>query len=332
THVDDGRTIGHPDLARELDDLIAAKFESKANKGVDFLGFEEELLPDGRLKVHMASTTHKLLALTGYVQAHGSATPLPNGFTPLSAAAPVKGSPSQIQLDFPSVLGVFGWLSNVRPGLKYAHGVLSTVAHPSKALPDAPTQAHHQALRHCLRYLKHTPDRGLIFDSKRPLLPVFWKDASFARDLHHEAHGGLCRSRSAYIGMSCGATIAAASSRQTCTALSTADAELYALMLVVRVALFVRRLYEFFLNATLPPTIIYEDNTTVITQLKTRDLSGKTRHQPIHKGFIIDAIDRGDIVVAFAPTAEMVADFGTKMDAHTFVKLEAYASGYSSVL
>ena len=132
--------------------------------------------------------------------------------------------------------------------------------------------------------------------------------------------------------MSCGATIASASSRQTCTSLSTVESELFALMLCVRVVLAVRRIFEFVLRCTLPPTIIYEDNTTVIAQLRDHDLSGRTHHQHVHKGFIIDAIDAGEIVIVWRETGKMVADMTTKMDTATFAAFDNYASGYSSEL
>ena len=98
----------------------------------------------------------------------------------------------------------------------FAHGVLTTVAAPSTAMPNAPTLAHKQALKQTIRFLKGLRNgmyKGLIFDAATPLFPVFYKDANFTRELHGKAHGAHARSRSAYVGMMKGATICATSRR-----------------------------------------------------------------------------------------------------------------------
>ena len=61
-----------------------------------------------------------------------------------------------------------------------------------------------------------------------------------------------------------GLPIATASARQTPLAISTPEAEAYALMLCVRAVLCVRRLLSFMLGTSLPVTTIFEDNDAVI--------------------------------------------------------------------
>ena len=90
-----------------------------------------------------------------------------------------------------------------------------------------------------------------------------------------------------------GACVSAWSSVQMATALSTFEAELYALVLTVRVLIAMRQLAEFLLGRALRPSFIYCDNQSAIIFLRRRDLSARARHIRVHLGFIYDAIDSG---------------------------------------
>ena len=327
-HVDDGLTTGNTELVEYLDAQIAARFPPRRTDGLSFsfAGFEYERLTDGRIRVYQGSFAAKLVAQHGFTDAHPASTPLLDNFTALGAIDAARGGMSTTELDFPSALGGIGYLTRTRPGLKFLYGVLTTVANPSASCPTAPTPAHYQALARGLRYIKGTLDRGLIFDGSCGLDIVAYKDAGFAREIATDAKG-KSKSRSGYVILLGGAALSSASVRQVPVALSTAEAEIYALMLCVRAVICTRRLLSFALGVSLPPTVVFEDNDAVIKQLHRRDLTARTRHLRLNFGFVLKAIDDGDVDVVFKKTSEMVADYTTKMDAASYKRFDDYATG-----
>ena len=65
------------------------------------------------------------------------------------------------------------------------------------------------------------------------------------------------------------------------------------------------------LGRSLPPTVIYEDNMTLLLTLRRRDLSAHTRHTRVNLGFMMDAADAGHVIYDFASSADQVADIMT---------------------
>ena len=67
----------------------------------------------------------------------------------------------------------------------------------------------------------------------------------------------------------------------------------------------------FITGNTLPPTIIYEDNTSVMDIVARRSLSARTRHLRVNLAFVIDAVAAADISIIYTATAQQFADIGT---------------------
>ena len=74
-----------------------------------------------------------------------------------------------------------------------------------------------------LNYLKGTIDYGLCYDRSSPGECVGYSDADWAGDLNNR------RSTSRYLFQICGTAVSWRSKKQTCVALSTAEAEYMAL-------------------------------------------------------------------------------------------------------
>jgi hypothetical protein len=119
-------------------------------------------------------------------------------------------------------------------------------------------------------------------------------DANHAREIHSTA-SGFARSRSGGAIQALGSSICAFSAVQKSTALSTYEAELYALVLISRTLLAQRRLAEFLLDQTLPTSVVGCDNESTLKSLRRRDLTARNRHIRVYLGFILDAIDSGEI-------------------------------------
>ena len=121
------------------------------------------------------------------------------------------------------------------------------------------------------------------------------------------AIGGATSRAGGYIRVQ-GAAIDAWSKRCRYITLSTNEAELYALVMLLRRLLCVRRLLSLILGYSLPPTSIAEDNNAVTQMLRKHDLSSKSRHVRVNIGFIIDAIDAGEIAIIWTPTQDQIAN------------------------
>ena len=119
-------------------------------------------------------------------------------------------------------------------------------------------------------------------------------DANHAREIHSTA-SGFARSRSGGAIQALGSSICAFSAVQKSTALSTYEAELYALVLISRTLLAQRRLAEFLLDQTLPTSVVGCDNESTLKSLRRRDLTARNRHIRVYLGFILDAIDSSEI-------------------------------------
>ena len=88
----------------------------------------------------------------------------------------------------------------------------------------------------------------------------------------------------------------------TSTAISTFEAELYALVVLVRVLLSMRSLASFMLKRSLRPSHVYCDNESAILFLRGRDLSARARHIRCQLGFLYDALDSGELVLHHVPS------------------------------
>ena len=146
------------------------------------------VLESGRARVTQTTYANKVVKRYGFEGANTSKTPLQTDWTAICTEAPSGGMPKMAaEVDVREALGSIGYLATkTRPGLLFAHGVLSTVASPSATLPDAPCPGHRAALCRVLRYLKGTTELGLSYErDPRGLRLTAWMDASHGREVHH---------------------------------------------------------------------------------------------------------------------------------------------------
>ena len=285
------------------------------DSGTNYLGMEiDHDAEAGRVRVTQRGYSEKILERLEMSDAKPVKTPLPTDFTASVIEAPSGGLPKGAaafdSAKFRSTLGMLMYIATrTRPDLLFSVGVLATVSAPSASCPEAPCPGHRAALQRSLRYLVGTTDLGLLFqrlDNSEIRLEA-WCDASHGREIHHTA-SGYCKSRSGgFITLNM-AVVSAFSAVQGATALSTFEAELYALVQVIRQVLALRHLITFLIGVTLPPTVVHCDNNSVLLQLKRRDLSARSRHIRVHLGFIFDALEANEIDAQFVRSGENPAN------------------------
>jgi hypothetical protein len=183
-----------------------------------------------------------------------------------------------------------------------------------------PSEAHMEAAKRILRYIKGTVDFKLHLqaagtDSDLPLLTGY-SDADWGGDLVER------KSTSGYVFRLGNAAISWQSKRQPTVALSSTESEYMALTLASKEAVWLR---TFLLELGLAQdgaTPIYEDNQGCIALARNASVHhARTKHIDIQHHFVRELVEAGTIVLHYLETHDMVADVFTKpLPVNTFRK------------
>ena len=217
---------------------------------------------------------------------------------------------------YQSAVGKLLFLSTrTRPDIAFA---VSTVA----KFTSNPTEQHWKAVKHIIRYIAGTINYGLMFTRSETTDCTGFSDADWAGDVDDR------KSTSGYIFSVGGAPVSWKSRKQSCVALSTAEAEYISLTIAAQEAIWSNRLLsELQLQKEpLEPAIIYEDNQSAISMAKNPQFHGRSKHIAIKYHFIRDEVKNGAIKIQYCRTNDMVADMFTKgLYADQFQKLRDMA-------
>ena len=201
---------------------------------------------------------------------------------------------------YQAVVGSLLYLSTkTRPDIAYA---VSTAAR----FCAKPTKEHWIAVKRILRYLKGTTNYGLLYRKDAADTVTGYSDADWAGDV------GDRKSTSGYVFIQGGAAVSWKSSKQSCVALSTAEAEYIALSAAVQEAVWLQQLMSDLLNKSIHEMTIFEDNQSTICLAKNQHTHGRTKHIDIKYHFIRNMVEAGRIKLAYCPTENMIADMFTK--------------------
>ena len=135
-------------------------------------------------------------------------------------------------------------------------------------------------MKRIMRYLKGTSNYGLVYSKDEQRECVGFSDANWGGDLDDQ------KSTSGYLFKLSGAAISWRSQKQTCVALSTAEAEYMALASAAQEA---KWLQQNTTNLRMRPTgvtVIYEDNQSAISMAKNPQLHRRSKHIAIKYHFV----------------------------------------------
>lgn len=155
---------------------------------------------------------------------------------------------------YQSAVGSLMYLSvSTRPYITYA---VSNLARFSAK----PTKDHWTAMKRVMRYLKGTINLGITYSNEdsNELELIGYLDADWGGDLNDR------KSTSGYIFKVSGGSVSWRSKKQTCVALSTAEAVYVALSAAVQESLWLKQLISELTISNETPTIIFEDNQSAI--------------------------------------------------------------------
>ena len=153
-----------------------------------------------------------------------------------------------------------------RPDICYVVGLVSRYQ-------SNPEYKHWNAIKKILAYLRATTDYALCYQGGDMCL-VGYTDADWEGDIDER------KSTSGYAFLLSRGVISWYRKKQTCTALSTMEAEFVACSAAVQEAVWLRRLYEdlnVVTDAT-QPVILYCDNQTAIAYTKDPRYHSKSKH------------------------------------------------------
>ena len=169
-----------------------------------------------------------------------------------------------------------------------------------------PLKEHWTAVKRIFRYLKGTQHLGLKYTNNETTECAGYCDADWAGNIDDR------KSTSGYLFSLSGAPVSWRSKKQSCVALSTAEAEYVALASAAQEVVWLRQLTDDLGCGTTQPTIIHEDNQSAIAMAKHPQFHGKMKHVAIKYHFIRDQVDNGTVVLKYCKTEDMLADILTK--------------------
>ena len=201
---------------------------------------------------------------------------------------------------YQSAVGSLLYLSTkTRPDLSYAVGKVARYC-------AKPASEHWVAVKRILRYVKGTTNYGLLYSKSNSSSCVGYSDADWAGDASDR------KSTSGYSFQLSGASVSWNSTKQTCVALSTAEAEYYALASAAQEAIWMQQLLKDLHYSYIQPMTVYEDNQATMCIAGDRQCSKKTKHIDIRFHFVRDLINSNKIVLKYCSSDQMIADILTK--------------------
>jgi len=192
-----------------------------------------------------------------------------------------------------------------------------------------------KALLRVLRYLKGTHDYGLYFtnedqthatlhtsedypiaalndsekqnmyDECKKCIPTAYADASYAQDLGR-------KSRSGHVFMMAGAAVTWYCKKQPVVALSSTEAEFYALSEAVKESLWIRQLLNEIGLPLNDPTVVHQDNMSTMAIALNPIQHQRVKHIDVKVYFLRDHLDKRHVKLVYCPTEDMIADIFTK--------------------
>ncbi|KAG5723407.1 hypothetical protein E4T56_gene14132 [Termitomyces sp. T112] len=212
------------------------------------------------------------------------------------------------QVSYSSVVGSLMYaMMGTQPDIAYAVGVLSH-------FNSNPKRHHCIAAKRVLRYLNTTSKMELKFDGNDVGMDMSFHGYS---DADWSGDPDTSRSTSGYVFISTRGAIGWASKRQTMVSLSSMESEYIGLCYAGQHLAWLRNFFEDIGYTQRTPSELLCDNQAAIILTKEAQYRSRTKHiQRKYHYFRDDLVSKGQAVVRYVPTEDMVADIFTKALGH----------------
>ena len=247
------------------------------------------------LRMHQTEYALSILQLFNMEHCSPSHTPLPEGLilSKDSTTPPVNATLYRM------LVGKLLFLTKTRPDITHAVSVVSRFMHN-------PQEAHLQAAKHILRYVRRYPDLGLFFKQGEDNRLHGYTDADYGQDVDDRISVG------AYIFFLGTSPISWNSKKQNSTSRSSCESEYRALSHCSCEAIWIRRLLEELKILDNKPTPLFCDNQSSIKLSYNPVFHEKSKHFEVDYHFTRQKVEDKTISVQFIPSQEQPADILTK--------------------
>lgn len=287
----------------------------------EYLGIQYVKDPmTGKITMSQQGLIKKIIAAAGMEDCNPIGTPT----TKEALGKDLEGAPMKDSWNYRSIVGMLLYLSNnTRPDLVFAVSQVARFCY-------APKQSHASAVKRIVRYLAGTQDKGTIFTQPDNLNLKCYVDADFCGLFNRDPpeDSSSAKSRTGYIILVGGCYLLAKSQLQTTVALSTSEAEYYALSQAMRTVLPLRELLlEIVNNIEIPKHLktsssnivstMFEDNSSTLNLANKQHVTSRTRHYAVKFHFFwshvkTESNPEGAISIEKIDTDKQQADYATK--------------------
>lgn len=236
----------------------------------------------------------------GLTDAKTAQTPMEAGTLLSDAQSPATHAQHEAMQNVPYQRAIGSLMyaaTSTRPDISFAVSTLSQFM-------QNPGQAHWEASKRVMRYLKGTADLQLTLGNTDAGLEAY-VDADWASQPHRHSMSG-------YVVLLNGGPVAWSARKQPLIALSTAEAEYIALTTVARELLYLQLLIEELYSELPLPTPIHCDNQSAIALASKPKFQARTKHIDIRFHFVRQHIKNGTFSLLYCPTDDNIADAFTK--------------------
>jgi ribonuclease HI len=301
-YVDDFRIVC--DAKKDLlfiEQSLKTTFKMKNNADNQWLGLKIDKSADS-IYVSARANIEKLLHKYGMSDSKAYKTPVAPG----SKLPKVTNTSNQDNFPYREAVGALLWLARTaRPDIVYAVSELSKHC-------NAYGTEHITAVKRVLRYLKGTPNLGVMYRKSSSLTLELFIDANFGGE--GPTAENPMRSTTGFVLMAKGVgPIACVSKLQATVAKSTAEAEYAAISDGVKQLQAIRAiLIDMGLISDQGPVQVYNDNQSAIYTANNITLGSNMRHVQINYHHVRELIQQKLVQVSYLQTSQMVADMFTK--------------------
>ena len=246
------------------------------------------------------------------------------------------GQPMDKNWEYASIIGMLMYLANnTRPDI--AHAV-----HACARYTHYPKKSHATAVKHILRYLKGTCNKGMVIKPNHKEELDCYVDSDFAGlyPVYPDQDPNSTKSRTGYVILYQGCPILWVSKMQTQCALSTMESEYLALSQSMRDLIPLREILKEVNqmvfnklrgtpkcsansksfsdivsdeeNVTLPPSKVYEDNNACLKFARLPRLTPRTKHIAVPYHWFRAKVEQLEIIIEPISTDKQLADQFTK--------------------
>jgi len=296
-HVDDLLIVGSSEQVRATKEDLAMVFKIHDLGAVKFyLGMQISRDRDKRLiMLSQQAYVNTVLQRFNMSDAHPKLVPFAPG------TVLVKRDENEDQADVPymELLGSLLYMSVwTRPDISFHVSCLAKYM-------SSPTMHHWKTGMNILRYLVYTMSYVLCLGAvSQSAQPIVYVDSDYASDLSSR------KSTTGFVLQWYGSSIHWSSKLQDSVAVSTAEAEYIALSSAVKEALWLKNLMvDFGMSA---PILVLNDNSAVLSIANNPMCAKRAKHIDTQLHHIRDRIAKGEIIVQYCATNQMLADILTK--------------------